>query len=121
MFAIVVGAAIALDSLWQFAALVAFYVMIRWGVVAREEAYLAPQVRRGVSCQRRQALVRAHAAARPRGRQAGWPRAVIARPAAHSGMLSCFFQGFSSFLLRSIASTRDRRRRVECGMITSSI
>jgi protein-S-isoprenylcysteine O-methyltransferase Ste14 len=41
MFAIVVGAAIALDSLWQFAALVAFYVMIRWGVVAREEAYLS--------------------------------------------------------------------------------
>ena len=40
MFVIVVGAAIALDSLWQFAALAALYVMIRWGVVAREEAYL---------------------------------------------------------------------------------
>jgi protein-S-isoprenylcysteine O-methyltransferase Ste14 len=41
MFVIVVGAAIALDSLWQFAALAALYVVIRWGVVAREEAYLA--------------------------------------------------------------------------------
>ncbi len=41
MFVIVAGAAIGLDSLWQFAALVALYVMLRWGVVAREEAYLA--------------------------------------------------------------------------------
>jgi DNA-binding transcriptional MerR regulator len=41
--------------------------------------------------------------------------------ASHSGMLSCFFQGFSSFLLRSIASTRESRLRVACGMITSSI
>ena len=41
MFVMVVGAAIGLDSFWQFAALVALYVMIRWGVVAREEAYLA--------------------------------------------------------------------------------
>ena len=41
MFVIVVGAAIALDSLWQFAALAPFYGVIRWGVVAREEAYLA--------------------------------------------------------------------------------
>ncbi len=40
MFVIVVGAAIGLDSLWQFAALVALYAMLRWGVVAREEAYL---------------------------------------------------------------------------------
>ncbi len=40
MFVIVVGAAIALDSLWQFAALAALYVILRWGVVAREEAYL---------------------------------------------------------------------------------
>ena len=41
MFVIVAGAAIGLDSVWQFAALVALYVMLRWGVVAREEAYLA--------------------------------------------------------------------------------
>ena len=41
MFAIIAGAAIALDSLWQFAALALFYLVIRWGVVAREEAYLA--------------------------------------------------------------------------------
>jgi protein-S-isoprenylcysteine O-methyltransferase Ste14 len=36
----VVGAAIALDSLWILAALVPFYFVIRYGVVAREEAYL---------------------------------------------------------------------------------
>ena len=41
-------------------------------------------------------------------------------PIPHNGMLSCFFQGFSSFLLRSMASARDRRLRVACGMITSS-
>src|SRR5688500_2858657 len=40
---------------------------------------------------------------------------------AHSGILSCFFQGFSSFLLRSMLSARDIRLRVECGMITSSM
>ena len=38
----------------------------------------------------------------------------------HSGMLSCFFQGFSSSLSRSIAAPARSRRRVECGMITSS-
>lgn len=36
----VVGAAVALDSLWILAALVPFYLVIRYGVVAREEAYL---------------------------------------------------------------------------------
>lgn len=36
----VVGAAIALDSLWILAMLAPFYVVIRYGVVAREEAYL---------------------------------------------------------------------------------
>ena len=35
-----VGAAIALDSLWVLATLVPFYLVIRHGVVAREEAYL---------------------------------------------------------------------------------
>ena len=41
-------------------------------------------------------------------------------PIPHNGMLSCFFQGFSSFLLRSMARARERRLRVACGMITSS-
>lgn len=48
-------------------------------------------------------------------------QSLRASRAPYSGMLSCFFQGFSSFLLRSMLSTRDRRRRVECGMITSSM
>ena len=39
----------------------------------------------------------------------------------YSGMLSCFFQGFSTCLLRSICSARAMRLRVECGMITSSM
>src|SRR4029079_1315139 len=38
-----------------------------------------------------------------------------------SGMLSCFFHGFSSCLLRSLRSPIATRRRVECGMMTSSI
>lgn len=36
----IVGAAIAFDSLWVLAALVPFYLVIRYGVIAREEAYL---------------------------------------------------------------------------------
>src|SRR5574338_1544910 len=39
----------------------------------------------------------------------------------HSGMLSCFFHGFSSCLLRSFRSPIATRRRVEWGMITSSM
>src|SRR5208282_5561862 len=39
----------------------------------------------------------------------------------HSGMLSCFFHGFSSRLVRSMASARHNRLRVECGMMTSSM
>ncbi len=35
-----VGVAVALDSLWILATLVPFYLVIRHGVVAREEAYL---------------------------------------------------------------------------------
>lgn len=35
-----VGAAIALDSLWVAAMLLPFFLVIRYGVVAREEAYL---------------------------------------------------------------------------------
>ncbi len=42
-------------------------------------------------------------------------------PADHIGMLSCFLTGSSIFLSRSIAKARAIRRRVECGMITSSI
>ena len=40
MFVVVAGLAVALDSLWQFAALALLYAVLRWGVVAREEAYL---------------------------------------------------------------------------------
>jgi hypothetical protein len=36
-------------------------------------------------------------------------------------MLSCFFQGLSVSLWRSIAKARAIRRLVECGMITSSM
>ena len=39
----------------------------------------------------------------------------------YNGMLSCFFQGFSRRLLRSIWSARATRLRVPCGRITSSI
>ena len=39
----------------------------------------------------------------------------------HSGILSCFFQGFARSFVRSSRSARATRRRVECGMITSSI
>lgn len=35
-----VGLAIAFDSLWSLMALVLFFLVIRYGVVAREEAYL---------------------------------------------------------------------------------
>ena len=35
-----VGVAIAFDSLWVLATIVPFYLVIRYGVVAREEAYL---------------------------------------------------------------------------------
>src|SRR5436190_13756826 len=39
----------------------------------------------------------------------------------HSGMLSCFFHGFSSCLFLSLRSPIATRRRVEWGMITSSM
>jgi protein-S-isoprenylcysteine O-methyltransferase Ste14 len=35
------GLAIGFDSLWIFAMLIPFYLVLRYGVVAREEAYLA--------------------------------------------------------------------------------
>ena len=41
--------------------------------------------------------------------------------AAHTGRLSCFFAGISTFLSRSMASARVNRRRVARGMITSSM
>jgi protein-S-isoprenylcysteine O-methyltransferase Ste14 len=40
MFLGLTGLAVALNSLWFLAALVAFFIVIRYGVVAREEAYL---------------------------------------------------------------------------------
>lgn len=36
----IIGVAIALDSLWVLSTLVPSYLVIRYGVVAREEAYL---------------------------------------------------------------------------------
>ena len=51
----------------------------------------------------------------------GFVRASAPPSLPHSGILSCFFQGFSSFLFRSMASARESRRRVACGRITSSI
>ena len=42
-------------------------------------------------------------------------------PMAHSGILSCFFHGFWRLLPLSAAKARTTRRRVEWGMITSSI
>ena len=39
----------------------------------------------------------------------------------YSGKLSCLRAGISTCLLRSIARARAILRRVECGMITSSI
>jgi protein-S-isoprenylcysteine O-methyltransferase Ste14 len=40
MLLLLVGLAVGLDSLWPLAALVPFWLVIRYGVVAREEAYL---------------------------------------------------------------------------------
>ncbi|WP_225040491.1 isoprenylcysteine carboxylmethyltransferase family protein (plasmid) [Rhizobium sp. T1470] len=40
MFLGLIGLAVAFDSLWLIALLVPFYLVIRYGVVAREEAYL---------------------------------------------------------------------------------
>jgi protein-S-isoprenylcysteine O-methyltransferase Ste14 len=40
MFLGQIGLAIGFDSLWILAALVLFYLVIRYGVIAREEAYL---------------------------------------------------------------------------------
>lgn len=46
---------------------------------------------------------------------------VKERTFAHSGILSCFFQGFSWTLFFSVRSAFTSRRRVPCGMMTSSI
>ena len=40
MFLALIGLAVAFDSLWLFMTLVPFALVIRYGVVAREEAYL---------------------------------------------------------------------------------
>jgi protein-S-isoprenylcysteine O-methyltransferase Ste14 len=40
MFIGLIGLAVAFDTLWVLATLVPFYLVIRYGVVAREEAYL---------------------------------------------------------------------------------
>jgi hypothetical protein len=43
------------------------------------------------------------------------------RGIGYNGKLSCFFAGISTFLSLSIANARAIRRRVECGMMTSSM
>jgi hypothetical protein len=43
------------------------------------------------------------------------------RDALYSGILSCFFQGLLSCFSRSMASERQRRRRVPCGMMRPSM
>jgi protein-S-isoprenylcysteine O-methyltransferase Ste14 len=40
MFLLLIGLAVAFDSLWLLVALAMFYLVIRYGVVAREERYL---------------------------------------------------------------------------------
>ena len=40
MFLSLIGLAVAFDSLWLIIVLLPFYLVIRYGVVAREEAYL---------------------------------------------------------------------------------
>src|SRR3954454_24420347 len=42
-------------------------------------------------------------------------------PRPHNGRLSCFLTGISTCLFLSRASARAMRRRVECGMMTSSM
>ena len=53
------------------------------------------------------------------------PHALLGRQMSrrprHRGMLPCLRHGFSSFLVSSVASARQIRRRVPCGMITSSM
>ncbi len=39
----------------------------------------------------------------------------------HNGILSCFFHGFVTFLPASMLSERQMRRRVELGLMTSSM
>ena len=69
----------------------------------------------------RQALSRKREPEGSRSHNAPRTASLQARPMAYSGILSCFFQGFSSFLWRSSASARAIRLRVACGVITSSI
>src|SRR5882672_8457071 len=49
------------------------------------------------------------------------PSPIAMNGNTHNGILSCFFQGFFSCLLRSMARARQRRRRVPCGVMTSSM
>ena len=100
--------------------------LTRLSLLRRQLSLARPRARGRARHAGRQACPRRRSAARSVISEAGArtehpSRRCLRRGLPHSGMLSCFFQGFSSFLLRSMASTRDRRRRVECGMITSSI
>ena len=62
-----IGLAVALNSLWLLLTLAPFALVIRYGVVAREEAYLGAQVRRRLSPlpRARAALAVAGAASQP--------------------------------------------------------
>jgi hypothetical protein len=71
-----------------------------------------------INCPRRglgQAVTRRDPMASGRGLRFANP------PYPHNGRLSCFRAGISTCLFLSIASARAMRRRVECGMMTSSI
>src|SRR5690606_8942148 len=45
----------------------------------------------------------------------------LAQHELHSGMFPCFFLGMAARLPRSVSKARMTRRRVPCGMITSSM
>ena len=65
-------------------------------------------------------LLEREQAVRGQPRSPALNKSPLTRP-GYSGMLSCFFQGFSMRLLRSICSALATRLRVACGRITSSI
>ena len=47
MFIVLAGLAVGLDTVWMLAALAAFCLVIRYGVIAREEVYLERKFGRG--------------------------------------------------------------------------
>jgi hypothetical protein len=71
MFLGLIGLAIAFDNLWLLLTLVPFALVIRYGVVAREEAYLERKLRRCLSGLPLARAALAVATARSVGRQPG--------------------------------------------------